>query len=78
MTAAEALDAANDAGPGERLRRFESRCGPRGSCRYEPCERDAGRWSFCPECLTIYDDYGKAVNPIPELPNDTLAFRFGS
>jgi len=48
MTAAEALDAANDAEPGQRLRRFESRCGPRGSCRREPCERDAGRWSFSP------------------------------
>ena len=28
MTAMEALDAANAAAPGERLRRFESRCGP--------------------------------------------------
>jgi Type ISP C-terminal specificity domain len=52
MTAKDALDAANDAALGERLRRFESRCGPRGSCRREPCERDAGRWSFCPDCLT--------------------------
>jgi hypothetical protein len=34
----------------------------RGSCRREPCERDAGRWSFCADCLTVFDDYGKAVN----------------
>ena len=66
MTAKEALDAANDAEPGERLRRFESRCGPRGSCRREPCERDAGRWSFCPDCLTVFDDYDKPVNVIRE------------
>ena len=46
MTAKEALDVANDTPPGERLRRFGSRCGPRGSCRREPCERDAGRWTF--------------------------------
>lgn len=45
VTAKDALDAANDAEPGERLRRFESRCGPRGSCRHEPCERDAGWWT---------------------------------
>jgi hypothetical protein len=66
MTAKEVLDAANDAEPGERARRFESRCGRRGSCRQEPCERDAGRWSFCPDCLTVFDDYDKPVNPIPE------------
>src|SRR5262249_6169039 len=66
VTPKQALDAASDAEPGERLRRFESRCGPRGSCRCEPCERDAGRWSFCPDCLTVFDDYGKPVNPVAE------------
>ncbi len=38
MTAKDALDAANDAEPGERLRRYESRCGQRGSCRREPLD----------------------------------------
>ena len=66
MTACEALDAAKAADPGVRLHRFELRCGPRGSCLYEPCDRDAGRWSFCPDCLTVFDDYAKPVNPIPE------------
>jgi len=56
MTAKEALDAADDAAPGERLRGFETWCGPRGTCHYEPCEADAGRWTFCPDCLTVYDD----------------------
>jgi hypothetical protein len=31
MTAKEAIDAANDAGPAERLRRYETVCAPRGS-----------------------------------------------
>jgi hypothetical protein len=63
MTAREALDAAKGAQPGERLRGFESKCGPRGSCRHEPCERDAGRWTFCPDCLTVFDDYRKGREP---------------
>jgi hypothetical protein len=67
MTAKEALDAANDAEPGDRLRRYESRCAPRGHCRSEPLESDPGRWTWCPDCLTIHDDYGKVVNIIPEL-----------
>jgi hypothetical protein len=66
MTAHDALELANVAAPGDRLRAFETICGPRGSCLHEPCERDAGRWSFCPDCLTVFDDYGNAVNPIPE------------
>src|SRR5262245_58491126 len=66
MTARQALEAANALPEGERLKSFERRCGSLGSCRSEPCERDAGRWSFCPDCLTVFDDYGKPVNPIPE------------
>jgi hypothetical protein len=66
MTAKEALDAAKNAEPGERLRGYESSCGPSGSCRSEPLQDDAGRWTGCPDCLAVYDDYGKAVNPIFE------------
>jgi hypothetical protein len=66
MTAKEALDAANDAKPGERLRRYETTCGPRGACRREPLMNDAGRWTWCPDCLTVYDDYNKVVNQIPD------------
>ena len=65
-TAKEALAVANDAESGDTLRRYEAVCGPRGSCRQEPLEHDPGRWTFCPDCLTVYDDYGKAVNQIPE------------
>jgi len=67
MTAKDELDVANAAEPAERLRRFESQCGPRGSCRHEPLERDPGQWTFCLDCLTVYDDYGKATSPIPEI-----------
>ena len=69
MTASDALDAANDAEPGERLRRYETICGgPRGGCRREALANDAGRWTWCPDCLTVYDDYGKAVSRIREFP----------
>ena len=64
MTAKDALDAANDAESGARLLRYESRCVVRGACRREPLERDPGRWTFCPDCLTVYDDYGNAINQI--------------
>lgn len=67
MTAKEALDAANDAKPGARPHDYETICGPRGGCRREPLERDPGRCTWCPDCLTVYDDYGKAVNQVPEL-----------
>ena len=61
MTAKDALDAANDAEPRERLRRFEMVCGPRGACRREQLASDRGRWTCCPDCLTVYDDYERAV-----------------
>ena len=66
MTAKEALDAANDAEPGERLRRYQTVCGPRGSCRREPLANDPDRWVWCPDCLTVFDDDAKPVNLIPE------------
>jgi hypothetical protein len=71
MTTKDVLDAANDAAPGARLRRYEAICGPRGACRREPCANDPGRWTFCPDCLTVFDDYGKAVNQIREIQRPT-------
>ena len=71
MMAKEALDAAvrvdrNE--PGHRLRRFETICRPRGHCQHEPLSESAGqRWTWCPDCLTVYDDSGKAMNQIEEL-----------
>jgi hypothetical protein len=67
MTARDALDAAHDSEAGERLRRNETICGPRGACRREPLANDPGRWTWCPDCLTLYDDYGKVVNRIREI-----------
>jgi hypothetical protein len=67
MTANDALVAANDAEPGARLHRYERICRPRGACRREPLTNDPGRWTWCPDCLTVYDDYGKAVNRMREL-----------
>ena len=65
MTAKEALAAATAAALGERRGRYELRCEPNGGCRPEPLAHDPGRWTWCPDCLTVFDDYGKAVNPIP-------------
>jgi hypothetical protein len=39
---------------------------PRGGCQQEPLTNDPGRWAWCAACLTLYDDYGIPVNPIPE------------
>jgi hypothetical protein len=64
VTAQQALNTALNTDPGERRRRHETMCGSRGSCRPETLENDPGRWTFCPDCLTLYDDLGKTVNPI--------------
>jgi hypothetical protein len=76
MTAAEALELANAAQPDEPLHRYWSVCGPRGRCRRQPCENDPGRWTWCPDCLTLYDAYGKAVNPIRKFQDGALTRRF--
>jgi hypothetical protein len=67
MTTREALEQATASRPGERLRGFGIICGPRGSCVREPLTADAGRWTWCADCLTVYDDYGTPVNPIPRI-----------
>jgi hypothetical protein len=66
MTAREALEQARAAQPGERRRGFEMICGPHGKCVREPLDADPGRWTWCADCLTVYDDYGTSVNPISE------------
>lgn len=55
MTAKEALDTANVADRGARLGRYETICARRG-CLREPLANDPGRWTWCPDCLTVYDD----------------------
>lgn len=67
MTARDTLQAANDAPRGDRIRRYEATCRPRGGCKHEPLANDPGRRTWCPDCLTVYHGYGEAVNPIPEL-----------
>ena len=66
MTAREALESAKRAEPGLRLGRYEAICGPRGDCQRQALTEQSGRWTFCPDCLTVYDDYGKSVNQIAE------------
>jgi anti-anti-sigma factor len=66
VTARDALDQATATPPGERLHRFKASCGSGGGCRREPLTADSGRWTWCPACLTVYDDYGSPVNSIPE------------
>ena len=65
MTAKEALDTANAIEPSKRRYRYETVCVPRGGCQYEPLinEPVGMRWTWCPDCLTVYD-YRKAVNQI--------------
>jgi hypothetical protein len=61
MTANHALDAAIETEvnrSGERLLR--------GACHREALN-GPGRWTWCPDCLTVYDDYGRAVNRIREM-----------
>lgn len=65
-TARHALGQATAMRLGERLRCFEITCRPRGGCHREPLAADPGRWTWCADCLTVYDDYGAPVNPIPE------------
>ena len=43
-----------------------SQCAPRGACRREPLANDRGCWTWCPDCLTLFDDYGQPVNVIHE------------
>jgi hypothetical protein len=69
MTARDALEQATSARPRERLKYFEMVCGSRGGCQREPLANDPGRWTWCAECLTLFDDYGTPVNPIPEFAN---------
>lgn len=65
MNARKALDTAREA-MGARLHRFQDFCGPRGFCQRESLENDPGRWTWCPDCLTVYDDFGTPVNEIEE------------
>jgi hypothetical protein len=60
------LDAADHAKPGARHHRLKTVCDSMGGCRRDSLKNDVGRWTWCPDCLTVYDDYQKVVNPIPE------------
>jgi hypothetical protein len=53
MTASDALEVANNAALGARLRFYEAMCMPRGACQREPLKDDPGRWTWCPDCLTL-------------------------
>jgi hypothetical protein len=64
MTTKDALNTANEADPGERLRRYDTICAPHGGCRREPLVNDPSQWTWCPDCLTLFDYYGKAVNEL--------------
>jgi hypothetical protein len=66
MNPQQALRVAGEAGFSERLLRYQTVCGPRGRCRREPLT-DGGPWTFCPDCLTVYDHHGASINQIPEL-----------
>jgi hypothetical protein len=63
MTARNELEQAK-AERGGRLHRLETICGPRGACEREPLTDDPGRWTWCADCATLYDDYGVPINPV--------------
>ena len=64
MTASEALRRATEIGKSARLETYQAVCGSRGGCSREVLERDSGRWTWCPDCATVYDDYGVPINPV--------------
>jgi hypothetical protein len=64
MTAREALTRATEVDEGGRLHVYQTVCRRHGGCQREPLEQDAGRWTWCPDCLTLFDDYGVPVNPL--------------
>jgi len=38
---------------GDRLRRFETICRPRGACEREALTDDPSRWTWCADCATL-------------------------
>jgi hypothetical protein len=60
----DAINACKQAGLHERFRRAEAICWPRGWCQREALENDSGQWTWCRDCLTVYDDYGVALMEI--------------
>ena len=66
MTEKEAVDIAFAASRRERQSRFDRICRLRGFCQTEPLEKDVGGWTWCPDCLTLFDDYEKPLNRLPE------------
>ena len=68
MNAREALESAARHSAEDRLHRYETTCKLRGFCRTEALTNDAGRWTRCLDCLTVYDDFGVAVNGLTALP----------
>jgi hypothetical protein len=57
---------------GDRLRRFETICRPRGACEREALTDDPSRWTWCADCATLYDDYGIAVKSDPRVRQSPL------
>jgi hypothetical protein len=75
MTARDALEQATGAGPRARRTRVETICGPRGACRRGSLAKGPGRWTWCPDRLTVFDDYDIAVNLIPGVHPNALTVR---
>jgi len=53
-----------EVGRSRRLETYETVCRRRGRCRRELLEGDSGRWTWCPDCATLFDEYGVPLNPI--------------
>ena len=64
MTADDALRRATEVGRSARLETYQALCVSRGRCIRELLESESGRWTWCPDCLTVYDDCGVPLNPV--------------
>jgi hypothetical protein len=67
MTANDALDAANDAEPGERLRRLRDDLRPRGASGRDPLIERSGPLDVEPGLPYAVRRLGQVVNWIPEI-----------
>jgi hypothetical protein len=66
MTPKDAFTASQSVDPRERQWRYQQTCQHRGFC-YEQLLDGPCRFSWCPDCLTLYDDNGRIINQIPSL-----------
>jgi hypothetical protein len=82
MTTSEVLARADEAGIVKRRRNHARICCAKGGCRKEVLANEPLRWTWCADCLTVYDVYDRALNPVSKISGadrhkaKTLSIRF--